>query len=148
MKLDTDDQSGGQIRFAAVGGPSGGLGSEAVLQNFLFRFRNRMLPVAGHRIDPCIDYVAKVSIINPGFSVLGESDKAKAGPLQYSGGGFFAQRNALASVIAAITSIVAEVTTSLDPEGTWWRDSPFRAARPASQQEPTSITGCPSKAVE
>jgi hypothetical protein len=72
----------------------------------------------------------------------------KSGSLQYSGGGIFAERNALLSLIAAIETLVAEVTTSLDPESTWRLASLFRAAWPASQQEPTSITGCPSKAVE
>lgn len=83
------------MKLVALADPTWVLGSARLLQKLELRNFHRILWVVGHRIAPCTDYVAKVSIINSMFPVLGEENEWKFGPRPYTGGGILRRRNAV-----------------------------------------------------
>ena len=59
-----------------------GLGKSDAVTKIVIIVRKRILRGCGHQMATWTDYVAKVSIINSGFSDLGEENESKFGPLQ------------------------------------------------------------------
>ena len=82
MRRDTDELGGEKMEPAAFGDRTWVLGKARLLQKLKAKNSKRILLEYGCQIAPCTDYVAVSFCFNSGFSVPGEENDVKSGPLQ------------------------------------------------------------------